>query len=581
MKRWMLNQGFPSVVGGGRSLPLGVVRPITALGCCASLLVAVTQCNDEYEGAAPRNPTSAYERTTRRSLPGGPAAARPSSIGAETVGPARNAPSDNSSLVPSEAPTSLVPAKMGASDPGVRPGRAGAGAPDTPQPIAFDDAANIVAASAACLPTLSNTPSPGEPGVTSGGVTVAGTLEACAQAVIRFQETDSVSGTLESGVGLGPTYNANSCAACHSQPAVLGAGVSLGSPQRPNQPNPQVALATLHGAKNPVPFFITPKGPVREARFTTDGGVHDLFTIAGRTDAEGCSALPPNFDDANSRGILRFRIPISTFGDGLVENVPDSALRANLGRSQKEFGTGGSFQISGNDGTIARFGWKAQNKSILAFAGEAYNVEQGVTNESFPNERVGGASNLRGCATFNATPEDAMSLKGNGENTTSDVAADVVNFALAIRLSRPPARATAPFTIGSVTITQDQIDQGETQFANVGCASCHTVSLTTGPSSFDPSLSNVTFHPYSDFAIHHMGVPLADGITQGGAGGDQFRTTPLWGIGQRQFFLHDGRTDDLAAAIAAHGGDAARVLQKYDKLSASDQQYILYFLRSL
>jgi CxxC motif-containing protein (DUF1111 family) len=91
----------------------------------------------------------------------------------------------------------------------------------------------------------------------------------------------------------------------------------------------------------------------------------------------------------------------------------------------------------------------------------------------------------------------------------------------------------------------------------------------------------VTFHPYSDFAIHHIGATLADGINQGSAGTDQFRTAPLWGVGQRQFFLHDGRTNDLAAAIAAHGGDAATVIQNFNRLSASDRQDILYFLRSL
>jgi CxxC motif-containing protein (DUF1111 family) len=78
-----------------------------------------------------------------------------------------------------------------------------------------------------------------------------------------------------------------------------------------------------------------------------------------------------------------------------------------------------------------------------------------------------------------------------------------------------------------------------------------------------------------------MGATLVDGITQGSAGGDEFRTAPLWGVGQRQFFLHDGRTDDLTEAIAAHEGDAAKVIRNYDALSASDQQDILDFLRSL
>jgi CxxC motif-containing protein (DUF1111 family) len=542
-----------------------IVHAAAGLGCCGSLLFAFARCDELPEGPPPRDPSWASDPSPR-------AAVDPAALGASTIGAKT---SRSSRGVPLEEPL------HGASDPGVRPGAPGAGAPDTPQPIDPDDAANIVAASAACLPALRNTPTPGEPGVTSGGVTVAGALEACAQAVVRLQEVQSVSGTLESGVGLGPTYNANSCAACHSQPAVLGSGVSLGSPQRPNEPNPLIALATLDGAKNQVPFFLAVGGPVREARFTTDGAVHDLFTIAGRTDAVGCNAVAPDFRTAGARGILRFRIPTPMFGDGLVENVPDSALRANLAQSQSPFDTGGAFQISRNDGTISRFGWKAQGKSLLSFVAEAYGVEQGVTSEEFPIERAGGATNLLGCLSLNATPEDTTDLEGGGGRTAMDVSADTVNFALAVRLSRPPTPSATPFTIGNVTITESDTAAGDELFASVGCASCHTPSLTTAPSSFDPALSGVTFHPYSDFAIHHMGAPLADGITQGSAGGDQFRTAPLWGLGQRQFFLHDGRTNDLTAAIAAHGGDATTVIDNYNKLSASDQQVILYFLRSL
>ena len=560
-------------------LPASIARTAAAVACCGSLLIAVTRCDEEPLGPAPRDPSSAYGGLVRRPLV---ATSRSGSIAARKARSVHESAPVDGTL---HAASSVAPFPVTESpyddaiDPGVRPGPAGAGAPDTPQPIDADDGASLVAASAACLATLSDAPSPGEPGVTSGGVQVAGMLEACAQAVIRFQEVNSVSGTLESGVGLGPTYNGNSCASCHSQPAILGAGVSLGSPQRPDQPNPLVALATLHGAKNAVPFFLTAKGPVREARFTTDNAVHDLFTIAGRTDALGCNAAAPDFEAANAIGALRFRIPISTFGDGLVENIADSALRVNFASSRVQFDTGGTFQISPDDGTISRFGWKAQTKSLLAFSTDAYNVELGVTNEGFPNERAGGATELRGCMTFNATPEDTTNLAAEG--STSDVSSDTVNFALAIRLSRPPTPARAPFTIGSVTIGQAEIAEGQRLFATVGCASCHTPSLTTAPSSLDPSLSSVTFHPYSDFALHHIGATLADGITQGSAGGDQFRTAPLWGIGQRQYFLHDGRTNDLTEAIAAHGGDSAKVIRNYDALSASDKQAIVDFMRSL
>lgn len=97
-------------------------------------------------------------------------------------------------------------------------------------------------------------------------------------------------------------------------------------------------------------------------------------------------------------------------------------------------------------------------------------------------------------------------------------------------------------------------------------------------------MSNVTYNPYSDFALHHMGWGLADRITQGAAGADQFRTAPLWGLGQRLFFLHDGRTSDLLQAIRAHdgrGSEASGVVHQFNGLTPSQMQDLLNFLRSL
>ncbi len=427
-------------------------------------------------------------------------------------------------------------ATFGAHDPGPRPGTAGAGG---------------------FYPTLNAT----EQAFFSSG---QGT----------FQETDSVSGTVpgEPGVGLGPGFNGNSCAQCHAQPTVGGSSPGLNSPQNP-VPNPQVALATLDGATNVVPPFITPNGPVREARFlrnpngTPDGGVHNLYTIANRVDAQGCNLQQPNFGFALFTRNIIFRIPTPTFGLGLVEGTPDSVLQANLAlfSGQKaQLGIGGTFNTSGNDGTITRFGWKAQNKSISVFDGEAYNVEQGVTNENFPNERNG----INGCL-INPTPEDHTNLNATGPAELSDV----VQFGLFIRLSAPPT--PAPFT--------NSATNGSNLFFNIGCAFCHSTQLTTGPSQYT-GMSNVTYHPYSDFALHHMGAGLADGVSQGAAGPDQFRTAPLWGVGQRLFFLHDGRTTDLLQAIRAHassGSEANQVVAIFNSLSPSQQQDILNFLRSL
>lgn len=402
------------------------------------------------------------------------------------------------------------------------------------------------------------------------------------QAQQRFQEIDSVSGGIagETGVGLGPAFNGNSCAMCHAQPTVGGSSPGLSSPQNPIQ-NPQIALATLDGANNTVPSFITANGPVREARFvinpngTADGGVHDLYTIAGRSDATGCTLAQPNFAGALAANNIIFRIPTPLFGLGLVEATPDSVLQANLASTasaRASFRIGGVFNTSGNDGTITRFGWKAQNKSLLMFVGEAYNVEQGVSNELFPNER----SAVPGCV-FNGSPEDYTNLldpiTGATTGTASEMSSDIVNFAAFSRLTAPAA--PAPPTAS----TQD----GAALFSSIGCALCHSPTLTTGKSPYT-GMSNVTYNPYSDFALHDMGEGLSDGIRQGNAGPDQFRTAPLWGLGQRLFFMHDGRTTDLIQAIHAHGSpgsEANLVVRKFNNLSPQQMQDLLNFLRSL
>ena len=431
-----------------------------------------------------------------------------------------------------------------------------------------------------------------------------------AQAV--FSETDSVTGGLagESGGGLGPTFNGNSCAMCHAEPAIGGSSPGLASPQNPIN-NPQVGLATLDSAANTVPSFITDAGPVREARFVTvtgklgsslDGSVHDLYTIAKRTDAAGCTLAQPNFAQALSENNVIFRIPTPLFGLGLVENTPDATLIANLAAnaSQKAaLGIGGVFNTSANDGTITRFGWKAQNKSLLMFSGEAYNVEMGVSNELFPNER----SAVPGCV-FNSSPEDGTNIVAEGTQSTtgtaSEMSSDVINFAAFVRLLAPPA--PAPMSASA--------QAGQALFVSVGCAYCHSLSLTTAASPFT-GMSNVTYAPLSDFALHHMGSNLADGIVQGGAGGDMFRTAPLWGVGQRLFLLHDGRTSNLVTAIEAHfslgkncvsstasmhftaspqnvsnlpsgcQSEANSVVTNFNRLTGAQQQNIIDYLRSL
>jgi CxxC motif-containing protein (DUF1111 family) len=191
----------------------------------------------------------------------------------------------------------------------------------------------------------------------------------------------------------------------------------------------------------------------------------------------------------------------------------------------------------------------------------------GVTNENFPTEREENPN----CAT-NAMPESA-----SGFNVANTVPADIVAFMGFMKfLDQPTPSCTGPLCSVS-------IQNGQKLFSSTGCATCHTPTLTTGGSA-TAALSHKNANLFSDLAVHHMGSGLADGITQGSAGPDEFRSAPLWGLGQRAFFLHDGRTGDLLQAILAHGSsgsEAEKVIDSFQALKPSDQQDLLNFLRSL
>ncbi len=428
-------------------------------------------------------------------------------------------------------------------------------------------------------------------------------------AMSQFTEVQGVQDPGPGNGGLGPTFNSNSCGSCHSQPAIGGTSPSTSAYPFVG-PNPQVAVATLMGATNTLPSFVAPDGPVREARFKyfysstgngqfnifrrrfggqlntddPDGSVHDLFTIAGRSDAPGCVYPQEDFARAQADGNLALRIPTPVFGVGLIENISDATILANLvstAAGRAALGIGGVPNRSGNDYSITKLGWKAQNKSGLVFAGEAYNVEIGVTNEIMTNERGFGGVPPPASCLFNPTPEDTVIFLPDDTSPmdTSVVNSDIEDFAIVMRFLDQPTPAC---TGGGCSAS---IQDGATQFAKVGCAMCHTPSMTTDASDFAPAaLSNVQAKLFSDLVLHHMGEGLADGISQGNAGPDQFRTSPLWGIGQRVYFLHDGRTSDLLQAIEAHaspGSESNTVIRLFNNLTTTQKQDLLNFLRSL
>jgi len=423
-----------------------------------------------------------------------------------------------------------------------------------------------------------------DPGVRGGAVGAGGPLAGLTETELAFfnagkKDFEDVEHVPD---GLGPTANLDSCAGCHTQPAVGGTSPAV---------NPQVTFATKHGATNRVPSFITLHGPVREARFvknpdgTPDGGVHDLFTIAGRVDAPGCVLAQPDFETVLAQGNMIFRIPTPMFGAGLIEQIPDSVLLANqssntptkaalgiVGRPNivLAFHTiSGQPNKNGNDGTLARFGWKAQNKSLLVFSGEAYNVEMGITNGLFPTERDETPS-----CQFATLPNDVTKTDGR---TLLDGLSAVEKFAFFMRFLAPPT--PSPDTPGGA----ESSARGRSLFSSIGCAHCHTPTLKTGNAAV-AALRHQEVHLYSDLLLHDMGAGLADGIMQGQAGPREFRTAPLWGLGQRLFFLHDGRTSDVRVAILAHqsrGSEANAVIRHYERLPEHQKQDVLNFLRSL
>ena len=421
-----------------------------------------------------------------------------------------------------------------------------------------------------------------------------GILDFFKDGLTRFQAQEAVTGN-----GLGPRFNFNQCSGCHAQPTIGGSGLPT---------NPQFTAANngIAGPGNTIPTFLQPNGPTREARFpfffnsngtvntgAPNGGVEAIFTVVGLPGAGACSISQPNFAAAQAANNVIFRIPTPAFGLGLVENIDDSTLIANrAANASNGLGISGTFNRNGNDGTIARFGWKAQNKSLLMFSGEAYNVEMGISNEMFtqdrpnPEEEVQGHGLPSSCLNLSAKgyPEDTTNFtptSGTPGTTAANatILSDVEAFAQFMRLLAPPVPSTT--TPGGAT----SISNGKALFTSIGCAVCHTPALNrTQPSNITSSLSGQTVAAYSDFEIHHMGTRLADNVGQGGAGGDQFRTAPLWGLGQRAFFLHDGSQTSVYSAIDSHrssGSEATQVVTNFFNLSTTQQQDLLNFLRSL
>jgi CxxC motif-containing protein (DUF1111 family) len=343
------------------------------------------------------------------------------------------------------------------------------------------------------------------------------------------------------------------------------------------------------GATNTIPPFITPNSPVVNARapflpdgITPDGKIQQLFVITGMAGAPpGCNTSQPDFASEVATKSLIFRQVTPLFGLGLVEIIQDADILASFDKTaaaRAAKGIGGHPSIA-EDGSISRFGWKAQHRSLILFSGDAYNMEEGITNELSPNE----INNDPNCAT-NRLPEDHTVFGKSFLIRGAAYDGDPLEFANFMRLTAPPQRGTA------TTSTT----RGQTAFNKVGCNLCHTAQFTT-PNADLPQLSNAKVNLFSDLMVHHMGHCNADKVVQGNVMGDEFRTAPLWNVSQRVFFMSDGHTTNIVQAIEDHfcaagksypASEANAVINAYHALPVTDpnlpsQQDLVNFLRIL
>ena len=371
------------------------------------------------------------------------------------------------------------------------------------------------------FPSPSGSPQFGEPlrGLTTNQ------LAAFAAGLDDFQQED----TIESG--LGPIFNNVSCAACHFTPAVGGSSATN-----------EIRFGRLvNGQFDP----LTELGGSLLQRFAIDPAFQEVIPAEANVIAE------------------RQTTPL--FGLGLVEAIPDETIVRNVDR-QKPDGVRGRASIvqdvASGQQRVGRFGWKAQQATLLSFAGDAYLNEVGITSRLFPHENApNGNTNLLALADTVADPEDDID-PDTGK-------ADIDTFAYFMRFLAPPPTVPLSYSASS----------GQTVFNQLGCAVCHTPQMQTGTNSV-PAFDRKTVRLYSDLLLHDMGR-LGDGIGQGTAGPREMRTAPLWGLRVSAPYLHDGRAPTVAEAIAGHDGEARAARDRFMRLEPTQRQQLMDFLNSL
>ena len=334
--------------------------------------------------------------------------------------------------------------------------------------------------------------------------------------------------------GLGPAFNATSCAVCHNVPAIGGGGL---------------ILEVRAGYRDETGAFRTfdPSGETLMHLFSTP--------------THGCQPGIP----AQATIIAR-RAPIPLFGAGLVEAIPDETIQAleDPVDRDRDGVSGRAAMIRDADSRqtrVGRFGWKAQHATLLSFGADAYRNEMGITNDLFPTEVAFGIrpEQIRACDPL-PDPEDAADRQTGRRG--------IDNFASFMQFLAPLPRGDAGL--------REQV--GEQLFREVGCTSCHVPVLQTGASAV-PALHRQPVNLFSDLLLHD--IDTGDGIPQGAATDREIRTPALWGLRFRRPLLHDGSAVTIEDAIRRHGAEAERARRLFEQLSEPARQSLRAFLGSL
>jgi CxxC motif-containing protein (DUF1111 family) len=356
--------------------------------------------------------------------------------------------------------------------------------------------------------------------------------------------------------GLGPIFNATSCADCHQNMAVGGAAqttvlraghVSRGEHSRDNYLHDFRRRNDTNGSSA---TFTAATAVLTDGQTIPDRSLINQRAI--------CADVQSHI--SNAENVSTPRLSLSVLGDAFVEAVPDATL---LALAKQNGGEAIMVPVLESPSTseVGRFGWKDQHASLFSFAGDAYFNEMGITNELFPDE-----------ATSTCEPA--------GVPHPNDVDHDLANLALFMRATKVPPR-------GPITV---QMNQGQAIFEAIGCARCHVSTLVTAPAGsamhggayvVTAALGGKQFHPFGDFLLHDIGT--GDGIQQNGPADTAYkiRTAPLWGLRTRTQLLHDASAITLEQAIQKHTHEAAGEAQRYGRLTSGQKQLLDVFLNSL